>query len=137
MTSPAFDLSDTYVSVHTTGEARAVPVDDGFWPEVMAGKRPELASGWLLAGFEYAGDWGTWERHPAGDEIVTLLSGAVDIVLDEGGAERTVSLTAGQTCIVPQGTWHRAVVHEPARAVHLTPGEGTVHRPYEPSASSF
>jgi mannose-6-phosphate isomerase-like protein (cupin superfamily) len=136
MTPPAFDLTDTYVSVHTTGEARAVPVDDAFWPELMAGTRPELETGWLVGAFDYAADWGSWERHPAGDEIVTLLSGAVDFVLDDGGTERAVSLTAGQTCIVPRGTWHRAVVREPARAVHVTPGEGTDHRPYVPSASS-
>lgn len=42
---------------------------------------------------------------------------------------RLVALEAGQTCIVPRGVWHRAVVRTPGDTLHITPGEGTQHRP--------
>jgi oxalate decarboxylase/phosphoglucose isomerase-like protein (cupin superfamily) len=67
--------------------------------------------------------------HPAGDEVVCLLTGAVDVVLDEPDGERVVELRAGQTCIVPRGVWHRAIVQEPGDTLHITRGEGTEHRP--------
>jgi mannose-6-phosphate isomerase-like protein (cupin superfamily) len=78
--------------------------------------------------FHNAADWDIWEMHPAGDEIVCLPSGAIDIVLAETAGERVVALEAGQTCIVPQGVWHRAVVREPGDTLHITRGEGTQHR---------
>ena len=58
-----------------------------------------------------------------------LLTGAVDVVLDEADGERVVELTAGQTCIVPRGVWHRAIVREPGDTLHITRGAGTQHRP--------
>ena len=38
-----------------------------------------------------------------GDELLTLLSGAIDAVFDEPGGERVMNLRGGQTCIVPRG----------------------------------
>jgi oxalate decarboxylase/phosphoglucose isomerase-like protein (cupin superfamily) len=67
--------------------------------------------------------------HPAGDEVVCLLSGAIDVVLEEQHGERVVGLEPGSTCIVPRGVWHRAIVHEPGDTLHITRGEGTQHRP--------
>jgi hypothetical protein len=30
---------------------------------------------------------------------------------------------------VPAGVWHRAIVHEPGTALHLTRGQGSMYRP--------
>jgi len=62
--------------------------------------------------------------HPDGDEIVVLLSGAIDLVLDEPGGERTVELRGRAAAIVPRGVWHTANVHGPARRCHITRGAG-------------
>jgi len=70
-----------------------------------------------------------WEMHPDGDEVLTLLSGQCDIVLDEDGAERTISLTPGQGALVPRGVWHRMIIHVPGELLFLTPGDTTEHRP--------
>jgi oxalate decarboxylase/phosphoglucose isomerase-like protein (cupin superfamily) len=69
--------------------------------------------------------------HPAGDELVILLSGAVDLVLEESDGERVVPLRSGETCIVPQGVWHTARVNEPSEAIHITRGAGTEMRPID------
>ena len=124
---PAFDLATTYVQLDDGPAAVPVEVDDEFWATID--RRPELQGGRLVGASQNAEDWDIWEMHPAGDEVVCLLSGAVDVVLDEPDGERVVQLKAGQTCIVPRGVWHRAIVHEPGDALHITRGEGTQHRP--------
>ena len=70
------------------------------------------------------------ERHPAGDEIVCLLSGDVKMVLDRGGAEEVAGLRdPGSYVVVPKGTWHTARTSVPTRMLFVTPGEGTENKP--------
>jgi mannose-6-phosphate isomerase-like protein (cupin superfamily) len=124
---PAFDLATTYVQLDDGPQALAVEVDDEFWQTID--RRSELQGGRLVGRFHNGEDWDIWEMHPAGDEVVCLLSGAIDVVLDEPDGERVVALEAGRTCIVPRGVWHRAIVREPGDTLHITRGEGTQHRP--------
>ena len=67
----------------------------------------------------------------AGDEVVYLLSGVVDMVLGESSGERIVALRAGTACVVPAGVWHSANVRVAGQALHITRGAGTQHRPRE------
>jgi mannose-6-phosphate isomerase-like protein (cupin superfamily) len=74
------------------------------------------------------------ELHPDGDELLYLISGRVDVVLDDGdqdhvGAETTTRLEPGQAFIVPKGVWHQVLVVEPSHFLHITPGPGSAHRP--------
>lgn len=75
------------------------------------------------------------ELHPDGDELLYLVSGRVDVILEDGGTAATIgtehveTLHAGQAIIVPRGVWHRVDVREPSRLVHITPGPGDGHRP--------
>jgi mannose-6-phosphate isomerase-like protein (cupin superfamily) len=128
--SASFDLATTYVVARPDGDVPRIPVDDSFWPDLMAGRRPEVSGGWMVSAFDYTSDWGSWERHPGGDEVVALLSGRLEVVFDLDGREWSVALDAGRTVIVPRGAWHRAIVHEPGRAIHITLGDGSDHRPY-------
>jgi mannose-6-phosphate isomerase-like protein (cupin superfamily) len=68
-------------------------------------QRDDLAAR-LVAIFAYDADWTSWEVHPDGDEIVVLLSGAVDLVLDAAGGQRTVELRDRGAAVVPRGIWH-------------------------------
>ena len=75
------------------------------------------------------------ELHPDGDELLFVISGGVDVILEEGGdehnagVERVEAVRAGQAFVVPKGVWHRVEVREPSRLVHITPGPGGGHRP--------
>jgi mannose-6-phosphate isomerase-like protein (cupin superfamily) len=75
------------------------------------------------------------EMHPDGDELLYLISGRIDVIMEEGGdavtvgVERVESLHPGQAILVPQGVWHRVDVRKPSRLVHITPGPGGGHRP--------
>ncbi|MEQ8967608.1 MAG: hypothetical protein RID91_17475 [Azospirillaceae bacterium] len=128
-----FDPASTYVEVADGGRATAIPVDSGFWPSLMDGSR--RIDGRLLAAFDLDGDMRHWERHPAGEELIVLVSGAVDLIVETpDGRHETVALRAeAPAVLVPAGLWHRFVVHEPGRALFLTAGEGTEHRPADPA----
>lgn len=53
----------------------------------------------------------------------------MDIVLEAKSGERRIRLKAGHGCVVPRGTWHRAVVRKPGQVMFITPGKGPQHRP--------
>ena len=67
--------------------------------------------------------------HPAGDEIVVLISGAARMVMDRDGDHHTTTLEkAGGYVIVPKGTWHTARIAARTRMLFITPGEGTANK---------
>jgi mannose-6-phosphate isomerase-like protein (cupin superfamily) len=53
------------------------------------------------------------EMHPDGDELLYLVEGAINVILDEEAGERCLSLQPGQAFVVPCGVWHRVMVREP------------------------
>jgi oxalate decarboxylase/phosphoglucose isomerase-like protein (cupin superfamily) len=123
----SFDLASTYVHLSDDARASAVPVSPDFWATIKS--RTDLEVGRLVTVTRQTGDWSHWEMHPAGDEVVSLLSGAVDFVLQLPSGEHTLALRGRATTIVPQGVWHRAIVREPGEMMFITPGAGTAHRP--------
>ena len=124
-----FDLDRTYIHLEDGPAAARVEVGDDFWATID--QRTEMNDGRMMMAFRFnsPADWAHWEMHPAGDEIVCLVSGALDLVLDDGAAERIVELRNGAACVIPQGVWHRGIVREPSRALFITRGAGTQHRP--------
>ena len=81
----------------------------------------------LVSIFGFDKDWPTWERHPAGDEIVCLLSGRATLVLEDG--TRIEVREPGEFVVVPKGLWHTAKTTVPTKMVFVTPGEGTENKP--------
>lgn len=130
----AFDLFGTHVLLENGGAAKAVMVTSTFWPELIAGDRTSEdvrhiadTDGWFMANFSMRRDSPNWEKHP-GDEILYMLSGALEVILEERGGNRTVALDAGGGCVVPRGVWHRTVVRTPGELLAITYGRGTQHR---------
>ena len=130
VSSPStFDLINTYVHLKDGADAVPVAVGDDFWATID--KRTELHSGRLVTLFhiQNTDEWVHWEIHPAGDEIVCLLSGAIDLILQEGECERSLELRSRAAGIIPRGVWHRAIVHTPSDVLFITRGAGTQLRP--------
>ncbi len=74
------------------------------------------------------------EVHPDGDELLYVVSGTMQVILDDGdqqtvGTETTVVLRAGDAYVVPRGVWHRVEAVEPSYLVHVTPGPNGGARP--------
>jgi mannose-6-phosphate isomerase-like protein (cupin superfamily) len=83
----------------------------------------------LISAHTHHSDWPTWERHPAGDEVVVLMSGRARFHLKTDGGIAEVALTEpGRYVVVPRNTWHTAKIAEPTRMLFVTPGEGTENR---------
>ncbi len=127
-----FDLSSTFV--HLGLGARATPLPDFRWtPEYLDGYERRFESdgdeGRIVVLNSQEATWDQWERHPAGEEVVVLLSGRVDLIQEIDGRERRVELRPGHAVVNPSGVWHTADVHEPGQALFITPGRGTEHRP--------
>lgn len=131
-----FSLSDTYVFLQDGGAAPRIQVTDTFWHELMSGA-PRTAEarlvadgdGWLTAVYPLTESMRSWELHPGGHELLVMLTGAMEVVLEEANGERVVELTAGRALIVPQGTWHRQVLRSAGSFLAATYGKGTRHRP--------
>lgn len=88
--------------------------------------------GWTVATFHVETDADvhsdTWEMHPAGDELVTVLAGSVRLYLkpeNEGAPTDPVHLTAGHAYIVPRGRWHRIELDEASDLMSIGPRRGT------------
>ena len=132
----SFSLGETYVFLKDGGSAPLVAAA-GFWQELMSGqpKSPGVAivaggDGWLVATYPIDRDAQTWEMHPAGDELLTMLTGEMDVVFEQpSGVNAIVSLVPGQTCLVPRGMWHRQEVRREGTYLGITYGRGTQHRP--------
>ena len=122
----AFTLDGTYIHLKPDDSARILEGGERFWAAVE--ERRDLDHGRLMGASDQSKDWDHWERHPAGEEILTLLSGKMELVLDMPEGEQRTVVKAGETFIVPRGIWHRALVREPGRLMFVTPGAGTEHR---------
>ena len=121
------DLNSTFVVLHPDQSVECVAVTPTVYEELD--RRFDGFKGRsLVATYAFTGDWQGWEVHPNGDEVVALLMGAADMVLDDGGRERVVPLRKpGEFMIVPRGTWHTARISQPTTMIFVTPGEGTLH----------
>lgn len=69
-----------------------------------------------------------WERHPRGDELLTLLEGRLRLRLHTDGTETTLPLEAGQSVRIPQGCWHRLEAVTPGKLMFITPTTDSEHR---------
>ena len=129
MTAKSFDLPATFAVLGPGGSA--IPVD--VTPTIYAdlNRRFEgFADRCLVSCHTFDTDWSSWEMHPAGDEVVCLLSGEAKMALDMGGNEEIVHLRkAGDYVIAPKGTWHTGRTTGAATMLFITPGADTQHRP--------
>jgi quercetin dioxygenase-like cupin family protein len=84
----------------------------------------------VMSQFTFTEDWGSWEMHPAGDEIVLCLSGEMRLTQEfpDGRIEK-VTLRPGEYAINPPGVWHTADIPEVATGLFVTAGAGTQNRP--------
>jgi mannose-6-phosphate isomerase-like protein (cupin superfamily) len=130
------DLSTTYVFLEDGGSAPSFDGGEPFWRDLMSGAPASSGAalvangaGWLTAVYAVGRSTSHWERHPLGDELLLLLSGAIDVVLETREGERIMELKEGAACVVPRGTWHKQIVRVPGRELAITYGRGTQHRP--------
>jgi quercetin dioxygenase-like cupin family protein len=119
-------LDSTFVVLHPDQSATPVEYTPALFAELD--RRFDGFKGRVLVScFSFDSNWDVWERHPAGDEIVCLLSGEVKFIFEN---RPPVALReAGGFTIVPKGAWHTAETSVPTKMLFITPGAGTEHKP--------
>jgi len=130
-TTGTFALSEFRVHLEEGPRVRPLEITPDFWKQLA----PELSGGRIVGASlirrpeELHPD--TWEMHPEGDELLCLISGAIDVVLEDSGGERVVALRAGSATVIEAGIWHRLRLRETGFLVVITRGRGTKMRPVE------
>jgi mannose-6-phosphate isomerase-like protein (cupin superfamily) len=117
------NLESTFVVLQPDHSAEPVAVTPTLWQELderYAGFKGRV----LVSCFAFDKDWDTWEMHPAGDEVVCLLSGRASFEFEGRGHVAELSVP-GSFLLVPRGTWHTAHTTVPTKMLFITPGEGT------------
>lgn len=135
MTEPR-RLADSFVHLGLGATAVPQPPFDGIaWYEAYGERHgADGREGRLVSEYGFTEDWDSWEMHPAGDELVICTAGALVLFQEfpDGHTEK-VRIAAGEYAINPPGVWHTADVDAAggaeARAIFITAGEGTQHRP--------
>jgi len=76
----------------------------------------------------YSTDTPIWERHPAGDELLWVVDGALDVTTfgAEGTLEHAI-VEAGSLFVCRRGLWHWPRPRGAVSLLSLTPGEGTIN----------
>ena len=122
------NLATTFVVLDDAAGSIPVPVTPQLYQELDR-DYGEFAGHRLVSYYSFSEDWPTWEIHPAGEEVVCLLSGEVTLVLEEATGERRLTLAEpGAYVIIPRGTWHTARTTG-CTMLFITPGQGTENRP--------
>lgn len=123
-----YKLDQTFAVLKPDLAIDAVPVSPTLYRELDANYN-QFAGHVLISEHEFSAAWTVWERHPAGDEMVVLLSGSATIEIETTDGNRIVTLSEpGAYAIIPRGCWHTAIAAEPTRMLFVTPGEGTENR---------
>lgn len=129
-TQAPLHLRTTHLRLKSDGRADQLPFTPQFWPDLIAGKYGNFHNEYLVTITSYDKNWPTWEQHPNGDEIVILLAGAADFILETPEGERLVQVRqVGDYIFVPMGYWHTSNTTVPATLLFITAGEGTQVRP--------
>jgi mannose-6-phosphate isomerase-like protein (cupin superfamily) len=128
-----FDLSKSPIHLPSDTTAPALPLpgfgfDGPAFEAYIAKHCPPGAPGRLAMIEASPKDWGAWECHDAGDELVIVLEGEGDLLQEIDGTTRSTPFGPGSTFVNPAGVWHTANVRKPMRAIYLTPCPGTRHR---------
>lgn len=132
MVTESANIDSTFVVIDPALRAEGVTVTDTLFSELDQ-RYDNFKGHMLISSYSFDSDWPTWEKHPHGDEFVCLISGDVQLLLRGAAGERQVHLHApGSFVIVPENTWHKAIVNSPAQMIFVTPGEGTENRESPP-----
>jgi len=115
------DLANVILGLTRDGKASLVPWESGPPPRVDG---YTIGAPFMTRNAPHSG-----EMHPDADEVLFLISGRVDVHLEEDGKDNVVEVKAGDALVVPRGVWHRVVLREPSRLLHITPGPHGERRP--------
>ncbi|HWW63566.1 MAG TPA: cupin domain-containing protein [Sphingomonadaceae bacterium] len=130
---PVERLIDHPIHLGRGGRAVREPRFEGgmdWYADYGARHADDGAEGRLVSEYRFTESWEGWERHPHGEEVVYCLAGTLTLYQEqEDGRIEQVVLHPGEYAINPPGVWHTADVAGEVKALFITAGEGTEHKP--------
>jgi len=118
-----FSFTGAGVHIPPSGNASLLQAD------AIKSQLRRLPEGHLLAVFQIASPddlhSDIWEMHPAGDEVLLMLTGELDVEYSDGSCRATSTLESGRGVVMPKGVWHRLLLREPGLLMALSPSHGT------------
>lgn len=127
---PSIYTNPLHLGLGATAAAQPDFTGMAWYADYSARTAADGAEGRLVSFSRFTADWDSWEMHPAGDEVVICISGAMTIHQQfADGTTAQVTLGAGDYAINPPGAWHTADIADEASALFITAGQGTEHRP--------
>jgi mannose-6-phosphate isomerase-like protein (cupin superfamily) len=121
-TKERFDLFQTFALVDDGGNVKPVGLTRSFWSNTSARYHR------VVGAFDFRSNEDLHstmqEMHPQADELLFVLTGAIDVMIEELGVERSITLRAGQATIVPRGRWHRLVMRKPGKLLFVNSRSG-------------
>ncbi len=121
------DLSQTYTLLHPTGDVEKVKGGDQFWKTPRL-NHDRIGTHWLFSEHYYANDWEEWKMHPAGDEIIYLLDGSIDVIIDQAKLTNTIKLRTNGVVTIPRQNWYTVKVYSPCHILNISRELNTKHR---------
>ena len=123
----SYNIQNDFIVLNTNKDASIEKCDEGLYSRLDKSYN-DFVGCELISCYEFDSDWPSWEMHPHGDEIVMLLSGHVEFVLDDE-AHTVVTLKGqGDYVIVPRGVWHMAKTTVKSKVLFITSGQDTQHK---------
>ncbi len=114
-----FDLGSTFVRLGQEGTAELVALTPEFWGASCSSGPADRFVGIVAFGSSDDLHADSLERHPAADELLLVLEGAIALVIETPDHPRRVELAEGEACRVPRGLWHRLEVIRPGRLLFV------------------
>jgi len=125
-----FELASHYLRLKPDSSIEVLTGGDEFWKQLMQGELGDFRHEYLVVTTTFCGDWPSWENHVNGDEIVFLLSGKVEFLLEHDEDITSVIIDKpGHYVFVPRNTWHTAKTSVDTTMLFITAGDGTQLRP--------
>jgi mannose-6-phosphate isomerase-like protein (cupin superfamily) len=123
-----FKLADTAIALEADGGATPLDHRETMWTYAVSGVYGDVSR--LIVRRAVTADWTSWEMHPAGDEVIMLLEGDIELQIECEGQHTSVVLDQQQSFArIPRGAWHTLSVQRPATLLFVTPEAGTRQRP--------
>lgn len=117
-------MIESIVFADLFGAMRYFQNDQTFWSHHAA----TLPAGYLISQYCFTESWPRWERHPQGDELVVIFSGAMTLIFERDDRNEELKLHAGQVAKIPKGQWHTADICDPVTALFITFSRDTEHK---------
>jgi mannose-6-phosphate isomerase-like protein (cupin superfamily) len=129
--SQTIDIARTFIHLSDGGGVEPLEVTPSFWSGSAAERYERVVGAFDFRSPEDLHS-SMQEMHPEIDEVLLVVSGALDVIVEEAGGERTIALEPGQAAIVPRGVWHRLVMRRPGRLLFINNRKSIQSRPFRP-----